>query len=246
MLILMILFQFTMSSLVAQVQKGLISHVQWSDTTIDVLEIGYKEAGPEIIKVAYIPELQAQVMSFDSSEIGEFIKKIDKQFPSLSTWKTYRDVSCGIEFNYPTNYFVDTLRLPQDRCYGIALTKNRPKLILNRSIEEIQKHSNLGIYFTNLPFFGELSQMGLEIGKESDLFKNTTATPVYIKAKNFRALYWQSEPGRDSDGAGNSWATEPDAMFLIMAEGQSGTAVKFNCDLDIISLLIATTIKFTE
>jgi hypothetical protein len=245
-LILIVLFQFSLLTLVAQVQQSIIHSVQWSDTTIDVLELGDQEASPESIKVAYIPELQAQVLSFDSSEISDFIKKINKRAPSLSTWKTYRDETCGVEFHYPQNYFVDTMRLPQDHCYGIALTKNQSKLKRNRSIDEIEEHCELGIYSTNLTFFDELSQLGLEVRKESDFFRRTMAAPVYIKANNFRALYWQSEPGRDSDGAGNSWATEPEPMFLIMVEGQPGTAVTFNCGVDIINLIIASTFKFTE
>ena len=85
-LILIVLFQFSSLTLVAQVQQSIIHSVQWSDTTIDVLELGDQEASPENIKVAYIPELQAQVLSSDSSEISDFIKKIDHRLPSLSTW----------------------------------------------------------------------------------------------------------------------------------------------------------------
>jgi hypothetical protein len=228
----------------AQVQQCLFGAVQWSDTTIDVLDFGDQEASPQKIKMAYILELQAQVLSFDSIEISNFIKKIDKRVPLLSTWKTYRDMTCGVEFNYPSNYFIDTLRLPKDDCYGIALTKNRSKLKSKSSTEEIEEHSNLGIYFTNLSFFGELSQSGLEVSRESDFFRRTMAVPVYLKTRHFKALYWQNQ-GRDSDGEGNSWATQ-DEIFLIMIEGHPGTAVRFNCGIDIINLMIASTFKFIE
>ena len=243
-LAIVILYQFSLLTSTVQAQQYTVDTVLWSDTTIDVVDVGDQEATPKKIKAAYIPSLQAQILSFDSSLIGDFIKKIDTTVSSLSKWKTYRDMSCGIEFKYPSNYRIDTMRLIQDPCYGIALTKNRSQLKRNRSMDEIEEHSDLEIYFTNNSFPCELSANGLDVDNESDLFRGILEDPVYLKAKNYKAVYWQNQfRGYDNDGL--SYAAREEAFF-IMVEGQPGTAVWFDCGVDIVNLLIASTFKFIE
>jgi hypothetical protein len=224
---------------IAHAQQYLLGPVLWRDTTIQVVEAGSDKPNLVNVSIAYIAKLDLKMLAIGRNDILDFLKLIDGKIPSMTNWKTYVDSACGAKLQFPPNYLVDEVSLPKDPCVGLRLTKKTGKMVHDSKTGFLQQ---LTLFYTSLSFFEELSQQGLDIHSENELFKSTMAAPIYIESKYYKAVYWQNDR-LQSDGSGTMFA-QRDEMILVYIYNPSGSSIKIECDVNVFPLLIASTVKF--
>jgi len=222
----------------AHAQQYLLGPVLWSDTTIQVVEAGSDEPDSVNVSVAYVANLDLKVLARSRNSILDFLKSIDRIVPTSSNWNTYVDSTCNVTLQYPVNYSIKKLTQPTDPCYAIHLAT---KISSELHRKKKQPVGGLTLYSTSRRFLEELSQLGLDIQNENDLFRSTMASPVFLQSNTYKAVYWQNNR-LESDGAGTMFA-QSDEMFFVFIECSPGSAMTVTVDPGIIPLIIASTVK---
>ena len=215
-------------------------NVQWSDTTIGVIEVSSDEAEPRTISVAYIPNLNLKLIALNRSRVDEVLHSLNFPIPSITTWNMFIDSSRGVRFRYPKSLSVHALKDPFNMSFGYEL---RDESIPRKKNKSIQTNNVLSILLPhNRSFLDEVSDRGLDVKRLSDLFRSDLSEAVYMKGPNHQAVSWKNVR-LEFGNSGNEGAREENE-FLIVIEDSSGDAATFECDLNLVSLLIASSFIF--